>query len=139
MKENTGRFKKGQVPWNKGLKTGPASGDHMFQKGAIPWNKGKAHKTITGDRHYKYKGGFWINDSGYKIIEVKRLGKRFRVREHRMVMEAHLGRKLAPNEDVHHIDHDKLNNSIDNLMVLSKREHTLLHHREGKVIPHTLR
>lgn len=42
-------------------------------------------------------------------------------------MEQHLGRKLYPNEDVHHIDGDVTNNDISNLQVLDHVEHEKLH------------
>lgn len=48
--------------------------------------------------------------------------------EHRYVMEKHLGRALTKNEHIHHIDFNKLNNNISNLMLLTNREHTRLHH-----------
>lgn len=35
--------------------------------------------------------------------------------QHRVVMEEHLGRKLFPGENVHHLDGDRQNNSIQNL------------------------
>jgi HNH endonuclease len=47
--------------------------------------------------------------------------------EHRLVMEQHLGRKLTSNEVVHHKDGDKFNNSLDNLEVMSRAEHSRMH------------
>ena len=47
--------------------------------------------------------------------------------EHREVMEKHLGRKLKPNEHVHHIDGNPRNNAIDNLMLVSASEHAKIH------------
>jgi len=46
---------------------------------------------------------------------------------HRHIMEEHLGRKLEKNEVVHHIDFNKKNNSIENLMVMTDSEHNRLH------------
>jgi type IV secretory pathway protease TraF len=55
----------------------------------------------------------------YKTIKVN--GKW--VREHRWLMEQHLGRKLETWEQVHHIDGNHLNNAIENLEVLSNADH----------------
>lgn len=99
-----------------------------FEKGHKTWNKNKPHLAIRGENHYRWQGGYWIANDGYKMIEVKRLGKRYRIPEHRLIVETHLGRTLEEWEDVHHIDHNKLNNDINNLMVLSKSDHTKLHH-----------
>lgn len=46
------------------------------------------------------------------MITVKGKG---RILEHRHVMEEHLGRRLLPEEQVHHKDHRKDNNDINNL------------------------
>lgn len=47
--------------------------------------------------------------------------------EHRLIMENHIGRKLGRDEVVHHIDENKFNNSICNLQLLTRREHSKLH------------
>jgi len=67
--------------------------------------------------------GVYISE-GYKMIKIAP-GK-FRA-EHVLVMEKHLGRKLKSNEVVHHKDEDRLNNSIDNLQVMTRAEHARHH------------
>lgn len=49
------------------------------------------------------------------------------VREHRLVMAQHLNRHHTELQSIHHIDGDKKNNNIDNLIELSTSEHTALH------------
>lgn len=49
--------------------------------------------------------------------------------KHRLVMEEHLKRYLLPEEVVHHIDEDKKNNKISNLMLFHNTgAHTAHHH-----------
>jgi len=49
------------------------------------------------------------------------------VLEHRLVMEKKLGRYLRPNEIVHHINGDGLDNHPENLIVMSQRKHIRNH------------
>lgn len=55
-----------------------------------------------------------------------------KVLEHVFVMYKHIGRMLKPDECVHHIDRDKTNNSIENLMLLTISQHAQLHAIEDK-------
>jgi hypothetical protein len=48
-------------------------------------------------------------------------------RKHQIIMEKHLGRPLKNNEVVHHIDGNKRNNDISNLVVVSRSEHAKIH------------
>jgi len=52
------------------------------------------------------------------------------VLHHRIVMENELGRLLNANEVVHHVNHDKKDNRIENLEVLTASQHATLHAQE---------
>jgi endogenous inhibitor of DNA gyrase (YacG/DUF329 family) len=53
--------------------------------------------------------------------------KTYMVYYHRHVISIHLGRWITSEEVVHHIDEDKSNNSIENLMLMSREEHSRIH------------
>lgn len=53
---------------------------------------------------------------------------------HRKVMELYLGRKLRRDEHVHHINGDKRDNRIENLMVVTPQEHVLIHKQKYPLV-----
>lgn len=51
------------------------------------------------------------------------------VYEHILMAEKKIGRELQPQEVVHHIDQNRSNNDLDNLLVFAtKADHTSFHH-----------
>lgn len=76
-------------------------------------------------RAKKGKGsGVTVKSSGYVAIT---MGEHKHRSQHVVLMEQAIGRRLADDECVHHIDHDKHNNSLDNLQLMTKSEHARLH------------
>ena len=56
------------------------------------------------------------------------------VRQHIIIVENHIGRKLLKDEVVHHIDGDKLNNNIGNLDICTISEHNNCHAKAEQII-----
>lgn len=86
-----------------------------------------------GKNSGKWKGGKKKTNMGYVLV--KNLAHPIKdsngyVLEHRLVMEKFLGRYLYPKEVIHHIDNNKENNKISNLMLFSSyAEHKKYHKR----------
>lgn len=53
---------------------------------------------------------------------------------HRVLMENTVGRILESNEVVHHINEDKSDNRIENLQLITRSHHTVLHMKKDSVI-----
>ena len=67
-----------------------------------------------------------INDKGYVMIGCREhpSARGGRVREHRLVVEKAIGRYLDKSEIVHHIDGDRQNNELSNLMITNHQNHS---------------
>ena len=89
------------------------------------------HGKRGAERGRVFKGGRRISSWGYVLILTKENRYEF---EHRLVMEAHIGRKLEHGEHVHHINGDKQDNRLENLELMSKAEHTR-HHNKARPMP----
>lgn len=74
-----------------------------------------------------------IERNGY-LMEWDRERAKY-VYQHRLVMERHLGRRLESNEVVHHLNHDKHDNRLENLQIMDRSSHMRHHGRESKGKP----
>ena len=84
--------------------------------------------------HNHWNGGRSISN-GYVYIfcpDHPFANQRGYVAEHRLVMEAHVGRVLLPTEVVHHVNGTKDDNRIENLMLFSSTNEHTIHHAERK-------
>lgn len=79
-------------------------------------------KHRTGKRANRWQGGRFVYDGYVNLI---RNGKRFK--EHRVIYEQYHKCCLLPKTDIHHINGNKLDNRIENLEVLSRKDHARFH------------
>ena len=86
---------------------------------------------LRGPEHPHYRGGKSHDTNGYITLTSKIHGRNHQAREHRVMMEEHIGRKLTPNEVVHHKNENKSDNRIENLQVMTRAEHTSYHRRKN--------
>lgn len=71
---------------------------------------------------------------GYVLVQALDVNRRQgangrQVREHIIIAEQTLGRRLKRGECVHHIDGDKTNNARSNLLICTNSYHRWLHER----------
>lgn len=98
-----------------------------------PEHRRKISEAGRRSKHYNWKGGR-RNCRGYVLVWCPNHPHATHdgyVQEHRLVMEAHLGRTLLPTEVVHHINGIKDDNRIENLMLFSnKSDHVSFHRKQ---------
>ncbi len=100
-----------------------------------------AKKGISGKKTGNWQGGRIIVDGYYYVYHAthphKRLGNY--VLEHRLIIEKKIGRYLFKDEIVHHKDRNKLNNALNNLVLLKNQSihnqyHLKSRNKQGRFI-----
>ena len=89
---------------------------------------------MEGENSPAWKGGRTRHSNGYILIWINSMSPFAKMRdhhnyieEHRLVMAKHLGRYLEFWEWVHHINGIKTDNRIENLELMDKNKHAILH------------
>ena len=91
-----------------------------------------AKRDQFGQKNSSWKGGKYKNKAGYILVRSPKhpfASKQGWVMEHRLVMEAYIGRYLTTEECVHHKNFVKDDNRIENLQLMTHSEHKSLHNR----------
>jgi hypothetical protein len=98
---------------------------------------GRHNNHARGKNSGRWNPGKLISSHGYVLVRVQKNHHRAfggehnathaYAYEHDIVMESKIGRRLLPNEEVHHDDENKQNNEPSNLIVKTKSAH-MKHH-----------
>jgi len=122
-----GRFMIGNTSPMKGRKGVHNSPNTEFKKGVS--------NNVLNDNP-NWKGGKVKHGTGYIMLKKPNhpnATKNGYVLEHRVRVEELIGRILKKEEIVHHIDGNRQNNDIKNLLLLkNKKEHMILHNNQLK-------
>lgn len=109
-----GHFRKGSVPWNKGLKGYMGANKTSFKKGGIP----PTYKPVGSERIIK---------DGYIEVKVKDPNKW--ELKHRLIYRKHHG-EIPKGHNVIFADRNKRNFDIDNLILVSRAQMLVLNKNE---------
>jgi len=102
-------------------KTSSGENNYFYGKHLNPWNKGirKESFTVKPKNPKEYNRIFFWDGEKY----------RFKY-EHRDIYEKHNG-EICDGLIIHHIDMDRKNNDINNLIAVTRKEHRQIHAETG--------
>lgn len=86
-------------------------------------------EAVTGEKNSRWKGG-QVTSQGYVYLlrpDHPHANKQGYVKRANLVMEAHLGRSLRSDEVVHHRNRNRLDDSVENLEVMTTAAHQHVH------------
>ena len=89
----------------------------------------------SGSKNYMWAGGIYKDIEGYVHLYMpshKYADKNGYARQHRVIMERHIGRFLKPDELVHHINGIRNDNRIENLILFPNTSAHRNFHAENK-------
>ena len=79
-----------------------------------------------------WKGGRKLCSNGYVLVKhPKSTRSDGYIQEHRLIIEEYFGRDLRSGEDVHHINGNKQDNRLTNLVVMDRGVHMRMHALEN--------
>nr|DAP11762.1 MAG TPA: homing endonuclease [Caudoviricetes sp.] len=110
---NSGSFKKGQIPWNKGKTGYMGANKTSFKKGNLPHNT----REMYSER---------LSKDGY--IEIK-VGLNKWISKHRYVWEQHHKKEVPKGKVVIFLDGNNRNFEIENLKLISRGALLILNNR----------
>jgi len=87
----------------------------------------KEHRFYFGRKFYQRPDGYWVCTHGKEKLMTAQ----------RWVWLNHYS-YITPGMEIHHIDEDKSNNDVSNLMMVAKPEHMKIHWRTRKYDPRQL-
>lgn len=99
--------------------------------------KGIKKPQLSAANSGRWKGGEYVSSDGYIMSKVDglflRSGRQVYKRKHVLIYESFIGRSLLTRkggggEQIHHVDGNKQNNAIENLILCSdSKDHRLMH------------
>lgn len=118
-RENTGAFKKGQKPWNKGLK-------NVNGYSSTRWKKGESPRCNA-----KKIGETWaVNCKGTYYVYIKT--ERGRELYSHYLWRQRNGKEVPEGYIIRHKDGNTTNHEADNLMCISRAENVRMNHNAKK-------